>query len=51
MDRLDYLLHCLKKEGIYIYMDNIVLRKFKAADGVENASELADGAKPYGIFD
>lgn len=51
MDRLDYLLFCLKREGIYIYMDNIVLRKFKAGDGVEKASELADGAKPYGIFD
>ena len=51
MDRLDYLLHCLKNEGIYIYMDNIVLRKFKAGDGVEHAEELFDGAKPYGIFD
>lgn len=51
MDRLDYLLYCLKQQGIYIYMDNIVLRKFKAGDGVEHAEELADGAKPYGIFD
>ena len=51
MDRLDYLLHCLKQRGIYIYMDNIVLRKFTAEDGVEHAEELFDGAKPYGIFD
>ena len=51
MDRLDYLLHCLKQRGIYIYMDNIVLRKFTIEDGVEHAEELFDGAKPYGIFD
>ena len=51
MDRLDYLLYCLKQQGIYIYMDNIVLRKFKAGDGVEHGEELFDGAKPYSIFD
>ena len=51
MDRLDYLLFCLKQQGIYIYMDNIVLRKFTVGDGVAHAEELFDGAKPYGIFD
>lgn len=51
MDRLDYLISCLKKQGIYIYMDNIVMRKFKEADGVAHAGELQDGAKPYAVFD
>lgn len=51
MDRLDYLIYCLKNEGVYIYMDNIVLRMFKNGDGVPHAEELCDGAKPYGIFD
>jgi hypothetical protein len=50
MKRLDYLIYCLKKEGIYIYMDLLTYRKFKSGDGVENAFELADAAKPCSIF-
>lgn len=50
LDRLDYLIHCLKQEGIYIYMDLLTYRKFKAGDGVDAADKLADAAKPYGIF-
>jgi hypothetical protein len=50
MKRLDYLIHCLKQEGIYIYMDLLTYRKFKSGDGVENAIGLADAAKPYSIF-
>jgi hypothetical protein len=50
MKRLDYLIHCLKKEGIYIYMDMLTYRKFKKGDGVEAASELGDAARPYCIF-
>ena len=47
MKRLDYLLHCLKEQGIYIYIDIFTYRKFKEGDGVANTSALADAAKPY----
>lgn len=50
MDRLDYLVHCLKEQGIYVYMDNLTYRKFRSGDGVENAHELALSAKPYSVF-
>jgi len=51
MDRLDYLVHCLKEEGIYIYMDFMTYRRFKSGDGVENAFPLRESAKPYSNFD
>ncbi|NMA96384.1 MAG: hypothetical protein GX974_10125 [Clostridiales bacterium] len=51
MKRLDYLIYCLKKEGIYIYMDMLTYRKFKSGDGVKAALELEDAARPYCIFD
>ena len=47
MKRLDYLVKCLKEEGIYVYLDMLTYRKFKAGDGVENTFELWDAAKPY----
>ncbi|MDD4772832.1 MAG: hypothetical protein PHZ09_04425 [Eubacteriales bacterium] len=47
MKRLDYLIHCLKEEGIYVYIDIFTYRKFKTGDGVENAPALADAGKPY----
>ncbi len=50
MDRLDYLIYCLKKEGIYCYMDMFTYRKFKSDEGVENAKALADAAKPACII-
>lgn len=50
MDRMDYLIYCLKKEGIYTYMDMFTYRRFKTEEGVENASLLPDAAKPYCIF-
>ncbi len=50
LDRLDYLIYCLKKEGIYCYMDMFTYRKFKSDEGVENAKALADSAKPISIF-
>ena len=51
MDRLDYLVHCLKNEGIYCYLDLLTYRKFKSGDGVEKAEVLVDAGKPYCIFD
>ena len=50
MERLDYLIYCLKQEGIYVYMDLLTYRKFKEGDGVASAAQLNDGAKPYCIF-
>ncbi len=50
MDRLDYLIHCLKKEGIYVYLDLLTYRRFKTGDGVEGADKLSHAAKPYTTF-
>ena len=50
MDRLDYLISCLKKEGVYVYMDLLTYRRFKSGDGVEAADKLGDAAKPYSTF-
>ena len=50
MDCLDYLIYCLKNEGIYCYFDMMTYRKFKAGDGVPHADELADSAKPFSII-
>jgi hypothetical protein len=50
MDRLDYLIHCLKQQGIYIYMDLLTYRRFRSGDGIEAADKLADAAKPYSTF-
>ncbi len=50
MDRLDYLIYCLKQEGIYVYMDLLTYRRFETGDGVESAYQLRDAAKPYSTF-
>ena len=50
MDRLDYLIYCLKKEGIYCYLDMFTYRKFRSDEGVENAAALQNAAKPYCTF-
>ncbi|MBQ7567040.1 MAG: hypothetical protein IJT18_07960 [Oscillospiraceae bacterium] len=51
MDRLDYLIFCLKEQGIYVYFDMMTYRHFKSGDGVPYAEELGDSAKPFSIFD
>ena len=50
-DRLDYLVHCLKQEGIYVYLDMLTYRKFKEADGVRNSVALIKQGAPYCYFD
>jgi len=50
-DRLDYLLFSLKQQGIYVYLDNLVSRRFTAEDGVANAEALPMAARPYALFD
>ena len=51
LDRFDYLFHCLKQHGIYLYMDNLTYRRFKPGDGVDSVDELDRAAKPYTCFD
>jgi hypothetical protein len=51
IERLDYLINCLKQEGIYVYMDLLTYRRFKSGDGVEATFQLGDAAKPYTTFD
>lgn len=51
LDRFDYLVYCLKREGIYIYLDQLVNRYFKPGDGVDAVDQLGACAKPYSNFD
>jgi hypothetical protein len=51
LDRLDYFIHCLKREGVYVYLDNLVNRRFTEKDGVEAADRLDRKAPPYLYFD
>ena len=51
LERMDYLCHCLKEEGIYIYMDLLVYRQFKAGDGVVDPNLLVHGGKPWAMVD
>lgn len=51
MDHLDYLLSCLKQEGIYIYLDMITYRKFKEGDEVAFHESLMDAGKPWSMVD
>jgi hypothetical protein len=45
LDKLDYLIAALKKNGIYVYPDWSVGRKFRAGDKVPGSNELEEGAK------
>jgi len=51
MEALDYLIYCLKREGIYIYLDMMTYRKFKEGDGVADHELLQDLGKPWCMFD
>ena len=51
MERLDYLIACLKNEGIYIYLDMLTYRQFRPGDGVAAFEQLPQAAKPYTYFD
>ncbi len=45
LEKLDYFLSALKKNGVYVYPDWSVGRKFRAGDKVPGANELEEGAK------
>lgn len=51
MDRLDYLIACLKQEGIYVYLDLLTYRVFSTGDNVDEAEKLGQEARPYSNFD
>jgi hypothetical protein len=51
MDRLNYLIHCLKKEGVYTYLDLLTYRQFLPGDAVDSCGQLNQAAKPYLYFD
>lgn len=51
VEKLDYLLFALKQNGIYVYPDWIVARRFRKNDGVKDFEGLDDGAKGAVHFD
>ena len=51
LDRLDYLIHCLKQEGIYVYLDLLTYRRFRSGDEVAGADKMGSAARPYSNFD
>lgn len=51
LDRLDYWMDCLRRHGIYYYLDLLDFRTFKAGDNVLNAEQMARGARPYALYD
>jgi hypothetical protein len=42
LDRLDYFIHCLKENGIYVDLNLLVSRRFTVADGLPPEIELVD---------
>jgi len=50
LDRLDYLISQLKQHGIYVYLDLLVHRKFRAGDDVRDWQQLENGAKVAAHF-
>ena len=51
LDKLDYLIFQLKKNGIYIQLDLQTARKFKKGDNIRHFDILPNGAKIVSFFD
>ncbi|MBE6981507.1 MAG: hypothetical protein E7437_04195 [Ruminococcaceae bacterium] len=51
MERMDYLIKCLKDQGIYAGVDMMTYRKFKPGDGVAFAEDMWDAHKQYALYD
>lgn len=55
LDRFDYLVSCLKKRGIYIFLSHLSSRKIMPADGIPQPADSLDdiyaGLKIEGEFD
>ena len=50
IERMDYLVKCLKDQGIYIITDITTYRKFKSGDGVHDANLLSDNMKGVALY-
>ena len=50
LDRLDYFIAQLKEQGIYVYLDLLVRRRFTAEDDVPEAQYLEGGAKVVALY-
>ena len=53
IDKLDYLVYCLREKGIYLHLDTTAARIFKAADGFteEELEYLGTSARAVRFFD
>lgn len=51
LDKEDFFISELEKRGIYIDFNLLVGRPFKAADGVQDANQIRQGAKGTSLFD
>lgn len=51
LERLDYLISCLKARGIYVCVDMTTYRRFKPGDGVKDAELLHEGSRLYAVYD
>ena len=52
LDRMDYLIKCLKEQGIYAAVDMTTYRKFKTGDGVKFADQfMLNVQKCYALYD
>lgn len=51
LDREDYFLAELEKQGIYIDLNLLVGRPFLAGDGVTDAAKIHEGAKGISLYD
>src|ERR1700723_370206 len=50
LDREDYLIAELEKRGIYININLLVGRPFKAGDGVQDYQKIREGAKGISLY-
>jgi len=51
LKKLDFWIAKARENGLYVYLDLLDYRQFKAGDGVENAAAIGRSAKPYAVFD
>ncbi len=51
LKKLDFWIAKARENGLYVYLDLLDYRQFKAGDGVENAQAIGRSAKPYAVFD
>jgi hypothetical protein len=49
-DRLDYLMHCLKRRGIYMQLDTFCYRRFLPGDGLDYPDDLDKYIKQANVF-